>query len=215
MSQNFDREIALLEEEQQRVLAHMERVKQDFLDEAATFLSEWYWQQTETQVTRNHDVTQKIGIDKLRELKQEVKALQSKAGEIINEYLNDDRLWWHIHKEGDPSVYIYAGRHVPDNIATAMRLAAGKLGPVLVQYYYLPADPYHNEAWIEWDSTGNRKKSNGRPYYPYGLMFPISIEDLGKKYKELLKSLYDNAQALKNAEAERDIDLAKSLWNKA
>ncbi len=213
MARNIEEEIQAAERRLEATLTQMERIQQDFVAASVDLIKAWYWTQTESVVKREAEVTKKLGVERLSELKADVRALQEDTGKIVTEFLQDESLWWH-RKQGEQS-YFYHGNRPPDGLDKAVRLSAGRLASVLEQYGYLPADLQDHGVWREWDQSGNYHPSNARPYYPHGFDWSEQMRALIKDYEELHREAPRQAREIERLKQEKAQNEAEDLWKKA
>lgn len=79
MVRDFDSEIQQLQKQLDSSVTQMGNIYQQFLTTVSQFIVPWYWKETEHYVKNKHEITLKIGSQKLAQLKNEVKGLQEKA----------------------------------------------------------------------------------------------------------------------------------------
>jgi hypothetical protein len=213
MSRNFDAEI----EEATRVLesikSEMESVVQQFKSATAEFAAAWYWQETERVVKDKAEMSKELGVEKLSQLKAGVKALEQDAAKIVSEFLDVDSLWWHRTRE-DRQRYDLYGYRTTKGVDYAVRLALGRLAPILEKFGYLPASG-DRDAWREWDSSGNYHPPKARPYYPYGLDWTERMKSLLTQYTELCKKALTAETQLAKVKGDKRRTEAEDLWKKA
>lgn len=149
---NFSTEIEAAEKELEAIKSQLKGIRQQFLLAATEHLRQWYMQQTESFVKRNYELTKKLEGAKLSQLKADLTKLKDDTPNVVSEYLDVDELWW-------PAKEIEQGEGIhPPNLGNPVRLAAGRLAPILEKYGYLSSEG--SEVWREWDSTGNYQRSN-------------------------------------------------------
>ncbi|HSH77330.1 MAG TPA: hypothetical protein VLA19_02220 [Herpetosiphonaceae bacterium] len=216
MARDFAAEISSAEAQLQATLQHMKEVQHEFVAAATEFLASWYWSETESTVKRDPELSRRLGVAKLSQLKAEVKGLQDNAAMIAAEFLDQDDLWWHRHR-GEHMYYYYHGNRPPDILDKPLRLAAGRLAPILETYGYLKPTISNQQTsvWREWDRSGNYHPAGARPYYPYGLGWPKPMAEMVKQYSELQQQGQTQESELKRLENEKDQNEVQDLWDKA
>src|SRR5689334_18971347 len=150
MSRDFESEIQAAEAVLQVTVDQLEQIAQEFITATAEFFRSWYWEEAQDQVKRKPDLTKKLGVEQLSKMKAEVKALQDDAPNIASEFLNEDSPWWHRTRK-EHMYYGFNGNRPPDMLDTPLRLALGKLAPILEKYGYISAqgDPLTRISWRE------------------------------------------------------------------
>lgn len=91
---DFNIEIKEIEQRLESTMKSMEDIRQQILAAAGTFFTSWYMATTESHVRRDPTLTQKLGTEKLSQLKKEIKDLQMDTPKFVKEILGDDSVWW-------------------------------------------------------------------------------------------------------------------------
>ena len=213
MTQNFDVEIAAAEARLNGLTSRMEQIRQSFMSTTVEFVRPLFWEQTESLVKREAELTKKLGVEKLAQLKSEVKALQDNTESIAAQFLNEDRLWWHL--KPSEQMYSYYGNRPPDGLDKAVRLIAGRVAPILEKYGYLSANLSEHGIWREWDASGNHHLPNSRPCYPYGLDWSDTMKALIQEYQRLHQDATRQANDVAKLKKAKEQSEAEDLWKRA
>lgn len=209
MSHHYDKEIKEAENQLKSAIARMKVIQKEFMAQCVTYIKSWYVDITKQKVTSASKLTKQLGIEKLSQMKAEVSRLQEQSPEIINDFINDVNLWWHL-KENDQLETTFK-----EDISKALRLAAGKLGPVLEKYGYITTNPSEPGYWREWDEFGINRPANPRPYYPYPLDWTDNMRTLVDEYQELIREAIQYRDELKKLKAEKAQMEVEDLWKNA
>jgi hypothetical protein len=163
----------------ERILDEMRRVRKQFLNATINHITEWYWSFTVLKVTGEAETTKAISKEQLAELKAKVRELQEQTENTVIEFLSPEKLWWDMYTADQ--TYGFYGYRPPVDIDKAIRLTAGKLGPILKNFGYLDSQA----DWREYDRSGNYHPPNARPYYPYSYEWSSKMRTLIEKYESL------------------------------
>jgi len=219
MSRDFQEEINQAEAQIQSVLTQMEQLKQEFIAAAVEFFRPWHWERTEAIAKTAPEQTKKLGVEKLKELKAEVRELQDATESTVANILNDNDLWWHI-KRNHLRVEQYTDK-LPDKIEVALRYIGGRLAPILQKYGYI-SDRYGGSgtgrAWngLYQESGVNLSGVDYKlPFYPDKWVLSSQMKTPIMRYfvfQEQAKKHEENLGKLRREKAESE---AESLWNDA
>jgi hypothetical protein len=204
---DFGAEIEAAEKELEAIKSELRGIRQQFLLATTEFVRQWYRQQVEDFVKRNHDLTKKLAGERLSELKADLVKLENDTSTAISEHLDVDELWWQA-KEVEQGYGAWA-----PNLDKPVRLAAGRLAIVLEKYGYLASQG--SEVWREWDKNGDYHPPGARPYYPYSLDWSQSMRDSMKGYRELCSKAFRVTQTIRQLKQEKASSEAEELWRKA
>lgn len=209
----FDTKIASLENEQRTHELQMETLAAIFRDATSLFLVSFYESYAKGEVKRKADVTTTLGKEKLSILKQKLSDLQNNVRAIIDEFLMLDNLWW--HKSRGEKMYGYYGNRPPEVLDKAVRLAAGRLAPLLEEFGYLPTKLSDNGVWREWDRSGNHHPSNARPYYPQSLDWSPDMKRIVAEYDKARTNCEHITRRILQLQKEKRENQAEDLWESA
>lgn len=108
-------------------------LQNEFIEASTEFIKQWYAEKSKSFIVAQEEHSRALGIDGLRELKQEVQALINDTTYSVPKVLSDDQLWWHI--SGILASYT-EGRSTNTKQDLALQMLAGTLGPIFENYGY-------------------------------------------------------------------------------
>lgn len=213
MERNLESEISTATTQLELITSQAEQIRKDFIIETITFIHGWYWSKAEEIIKEKSQITVCLGVPNLSLLKKDVNQLQEQSSKIVNSFLLDKSLWWHLNLDTLPD--LFSGHRINDPIEKAVRLAAGQLAPLLEKYNYLSTRDQDHELWREWDNSGNHHAPNARAIYPYQIEWSGRMKTLTTRYEELRKQTYPIIDTIKKLKSEKSRIEASDLWNKA
>ena len=213
MQRNLDNEIDFAITQLEMLTTRGEQIHNDFISETNQLMHNWYLLKTEEIIKEKSYINLQIGIPNLAQLKKDIKQLQEQSSKIVNSFLQDKSLWWHLtpFNQSDP----YSGHRFTDPFEKAIRLAAGQLALIIEKYKYLSIQEGDHEIWREYDSSGNHHAPNARPIYPYQIDWSEKMKTLIKEYEALRTKSYPIIESINKLKLEKSRNEATDLWNKA
>lgn len=211
MTKDFDSLILKAKEEKENTLKQMESIKEQFILECIKFSQEWVQNQAKSQVKANADLANDLGIEKLKELKEEVNNLIDEMSSLIRQYLNKEELWWHTNE--DEGYYFIEQYKIPDKYEKQIRYAFGELGIILSKYGIVKVssdgskDDY--KIWAERKQYGGY----GKPMYPYSIEVSKSMIDIMNRYIEKIKEAQEKNKEIKRLTEEKKKSDISELWD--
>jgi predicted DNA binding CopG/RHH family protein len=205
-------------EEISEVEVQLHQSVENFKPAIADFLRETYEKQARYYVEKESSLTVSLPKETLAEIKSKVAQLMSDAEKITEEYFGNIIKWWIPDGKGDQYSYSTPIKTTRDAIEKQLRLAIGLVGPVLEIGGYLSTKTNtqaEKDVWCEYDQSGNRHLSNGRPRYPYALTFTKEMQDALKRYSTLAESLHKLIHKKISIEKKISQKTAASLWDSA
>jgi len=182
-----------------------------FLDETVAHLNEWYWAYTEHVVTESESHTNGLGADKVAQLKADVRALQSRTADNVNTTLTPARLWW-TGMLDDPDFPTPVAVH-PVRLTEAIGYVAGRLGPILEKYGYIPADPQAPGSWFHPEHPAAWRDSHR--FYNDEFQWSEEMDQAIKEYCDVVVENDGLLRSIEELEKQRDESKAVELWEKA
>jgi hypothetical protein len=173
------------------------------------FIKQKYQQEVESHVKTNTENTKGLGLDKLRELKQELIELIEKSSLLVDKYVTDD-IWTHknyvinIHNEFNQSYAIKT--NTTKNIDSAIRNAYGHLGQLLNKYGYIK---YLNGS--DWE----KHYSSEIPRFRFSLCISDELQNSIDNYILLHEELHKVYVQLNRATKQKEEKEATDLWEQA
>jgi hypothetical protein len=169
----------LIQEVEDRIIilkSEMENIRQEFIRQSAVALRQWYREIAEREMARAEKVTASLSENNLIQLKQEINHLIEHADETAVDFVGDETGWWHLSGEHEAE-FIYLEQTsppglIPHIVEYKLRLALGKLGPILEKYHYPVRVKRNyvldreNSVWCEPDAYDSPYRSRLRPFYP-------------------------------------------------
>lgn len=214
---DYEEEIRRREEQITRVEPRMNEVRKRFISHFATHLRSLYGQLARSQVECKSDLTLSLDDARLAKMKQDVLALVDSAETIAAEYLDKDALWWIPTGEHGEFHSVSNQSKAAKTLEESMRLAVGRLGPILESYGYVSTNPQADrnkiDVWCEWDSSGNHYKPGGRPRYPYALDWSEQIKQDLVEYTTVATEVEKLRSEIRQLRSDWDKTKAKSKWD--
>ena len=211
MQRNLDVEISSARTQLVTLTNQGEEIRNNFISETIQFLNNWYWLKIEDIIQEKSQITKKIGIQMLSQMKTDIKQLQGQSVKIVNNLLQDQNLWWHLTPDKLPD--LYTGRQFMEPFDKKIRLAAGELSSILEKYQYLSSPDGEPEIWREFDSSGIHFAPNARRMYPYHIEWTEKMKMLIREYEDIRNKAYPVIESIKNLELEKSRKEAFDLWN--
>lgn len=211
----YDEKIRQAKTRKDNSFNEMEKLCENYIEYYITFLQTEFPRIVENSVSENPETTQSLGIEKLRELKSELKTVVDNIPEIVRQQFDKDYIWEHrqdlpkdFEKETLPAFDLThsAGKKVREQWHEIM----GYIGQLIVKYD-LDNPNVDYKAW--------EIRSHQLPRYKYAISptnsdSKILGETLGKYKKEFEEFVNVYAEELK-LEKQKQQALAKELWDQA
>ncbi|MEO8612967.1 MAG: hypothetical protein ABI690_34055 [Chloroflexota bacterium] len=166
--------------------SEMENIRQEFIKQSGVILRQWYKELSDKEIENEEAVTASLGTDQFNHLKQDINDLIEHADQVAMEFIGDETKWWHLNESDiyfvdfdatSPSLII------PLFIEMQLRLAVGKLGPILEKYgYRIKTQPNiaSDKEYGLWCEPYKPYQNPIRPMYPYSLMLPRLSNEMRK-----------------------------------
>ncbi len=211
MDAHVTEELERLTEREVSLRQTLDSLKVAFLGGTADCVRAWYWQYTEICIKRNPDQVKVLGVDRLRELKDQVTSLQQGAVSAVDEFVGPDRLWHQVRLADDG----FHGDLHGKEIEAGMRLAMGRLAPVLDAFQLLGKDPQERSFWRQSTITGRCSSGSGAARFPYGIEWTEAMKEQAKLYSQAVAE-YRGVEALITARKKHLAESeAMNLWHRA
>ncbi|MED1665734.1 hypothetical protein [Brevibacillus laterosporus] len=218
MSRDFDSEIELHIAEIEKLKIQMEQTRLNFISEVVVFVKNWYTEAAKTKISNNPDLANDLGIETLKALKEDVTKLIENTSEVVDEFLTEETLWW--NKKENSIIYKTYGNRYDTQIEKQLRLILGRLAEPLGKYGFIKTKPdsyyyknYIDDVWIEFDSTSNSYKHNGRLYYPYGINYSNEMNSLMKQYANYWEEAKKYKEKIEKLKREKAVTSTADLWD--
>lgn len=157
------------------------------------------------------DHTRELGLEKLKNMKEDLKILLFNANAMTTDLLSEDTYWLHVDYEidvnNDRQKY-QNKRLAKELIITGIKFLIGKAGEILINYGYerVGASYSMNSKW--------QLNDNGDIVYGanYGLIIPNNIDDLINSYSNDIERLHEIIYKLMYLTKELEQQEAIELW---
>ncbi|MGG1664477.1 hypothetical protein [Brevibacillus sp. NRS-1366] len=211
---NFDQEIEAKRNEFEEVKHQLSNTRNQFKAALIPFVQQQFKTEAEKVIKRNPELVKELGIEKLKELKDELAILSANAPDIINEFFDEEQLWWDL-KENE-HLYFCSGKYLPDHLNKALRLVIGKFGELFSKYDLIKIKPTGQndyDVWIERDEYTRSHKHNGRPSYPNRLECTPDIINYVSEYKDYINNAKRIQSDINKIQREKESTAAIDLWD--
>lgn len=198
----YDTKIANYESSIKDLLAEMEKSRESFINSTASFIKEFIQEYIESEVKKNAEHTTSLGIDVLRNLKQDLSELIIKIPDLVSKHIGPDSFWLHRLPWKDDFPYSI-GKYSPEHnnpykaIDRAIRDLMGYSTTLLVKYKYMNVAAHssvHYRFIDEWSQH---------------------MSATFDKYSNQWDSLYKLHSDLEKVKEEKARSIASDLWEQA
>jgi len=207
----FDTKIQELEKREAALRDQMEEICQEFLQVTSKFAIEWFQSRVQQEVTSRPKLAKQLGVERLRQIKSELKALVSEAPDIVNKHINPEKYWAHRGAPPDNSDdhevawrYTIRGSRNPDELGGAVKQLLGYAGAILVEHGIA-----NTERRVDWHVNGG----GGLPGYTHGYEWSDNMMNVMRLYSELYDEWLKLHQESKKVQRQRGEAEAKDLWD--
>lgn len=207
----YDAKIQAAIDEKSSLQRQMDELCATYINTCSRFFASEFQEVVERAVTSKPEIAQQLGLEKLRELKAELKKVVDDVPQIVSKHLDKDTIWEHrrplpegIEKESLPGFDLRhnAGKKVEAELHEIM----GHVGRLIINY---GLDEGRQQ-------TGWERRGNGLPRYRYAVAHNIpDMNDPIKRYKELFDKFVKAHVNIIKAKREKEEAIAKDLWNQA
>jgi hypothetical protein len=218
--EKFDKQVAAVQAQVSSLRQAMEPTLRRFLDATTAFVPQWFKQQVDYVRGAKPDVVTSAGLERMRQLKAELKQLEDRVPELVERHLNVDRLW--SHKVGIPqpgrfgySWYSIAAQRVsppivvlsrsPEELTKALQDIVSPLGAIL-DNYGLSVKTFN--GWV-------KPALNSLPRYTGDDLWSEDMYEAIEKYSTQHQELLSLHHRIEEIEQERTKTQAQSLWDEA
>jgi hypothetical protein len=206
----FDKRIEHLEQQAEMLRRDMETTCRVFLNVTKEFAIEWFQTCVEKALIAQAEKTRAYGIEKLRELKGDLRELLTRTPSMVEDHLNRDEYWAHrgsIPEDPDSQHWHrrVSGRR-PADLDGAIRGLFGYVGAILIKHQFA-----HTGEDTEWEEQPGVQE----PRYRYGYDWPEPMTEAITQYGNHYGTLLRIAGELRDIKRQRIEAEAKDLWNRA
>jgi hypothetical protein len=96
MGEGFQESITPKEAELKQLKSQGEAAYDQFINDTADVIKNWYKAETENYVTKNPDITKALGIERLKELKAKLADLMNDSESTVARFLKTKEICWHL-----------------------------------------------------------------------------------------------------------------------
>lgn len=212
---SFDDKISRFEQQLDQDDALLRKYEDEFRAEAVKFLRRWWWDTTARMVQRSPTLTRKYGHDGISILKSRVNTLRDRAGEIVGQVMDDDRVWWHKtpRAERDKHArYTFRSERIgPKQLDASLRVAMGAIAPLLLEFGYI--EERRAVQWQEWDAAGENPLPNARHCYPYAFDWPEPLLETARSYADRVQYATNRMRDIAAIRARQKEESAGAIWD--
>ena len=214
---NFEQKISHLELQLNQDEALLQKYEDEFKTEAARFLRQWWWDMTAQLVQRNPTQTRQHGSEGIVALKARVNELRSQSSALAEEFLSDERAWWHKRPRAERNLseryYFRSERIGPKQLDNVLRVAMGAVAPILLEFGYI--EQRRAAQWMEWDEAGENHLEDARHCYPYAIDWPSELLTPARSYSDRVQQATNRLRDVAILTREKEAREAESLWNES
>lgn len=204
----MDRELTFLQ-------TQMESLSQQFIQETATFASEWYQKTIVAYLVKNSKTAPPLNKQSLILMKNQVNTLLRNSKQIVNKAFSRPNVWWHKNPTVNIAINAYdqlgnqnIGRKYPATVDDCVRITLGELGVILERFGFnvttkRQASDYR-EYWFL-DLDGN---NSSYPYFPHLLEWSEEMQDTLFRYNVFFKrarALFSQIEELRDAKRRQEL----------
>ncbi|GIN22603.1 hypothetical protein [Siminovitchia fordii] len=202
-------EIKEKENEKAVLINKMEEQKKLFLSELVPFLKGWFQNQTKRTIKENADKVVELGEDRAKELKKAIAELIDRTENVVQEYMNDDLIWWHTN-EDNVSYYSYDHRLL-DKTDKRIREMTGELGDIFIKYEIVKPTSEHSRNY---SSDWNKENyGNTKTKYAYSISYSDKLLSINKQYVEMIKVVQDTNKKIEELKEKQKRDNVEEWWD--
>ena len=208
----YDTKISEAESEKNKVFEELETIVKQYAAGSVPFFQSEFVRLAEKEVTTYPENTQALGLEKLREMKREIKELIDSLPDVISQHFDKNDLWEHrqslpegLDKETLPAFDLR--QKLGDKVGKELHYIMGHIGQILQKYGYAKSDV--------WENVGNKSLR-----YRYSIENPNSddykiLREIIIRYADAFtKYIEAHIKVLKSQTAKQQ-SLARDLWNEA
>lgn len=206
---NFDLQISQKRDEKQKLLDEMKKKKNDFLKELTKFTIEWFEKETVSTIKDNSEKLFKLGNEKAKELKGRINELSERSSELVQQYMNVDKIWWHENE--DDGLYYSQNHRLLEKHENNIKLMFGELGSIFIEYGLVDAksniDRNRTGSWIKRSVVKGSKV-----VYDSFISYSNELRVINNDYIDLISKAQEINKQLKNLEDKKMRDNVEDWW---
>lgn len=204
----YDANIRQAEQEREAIYAQLERLVAEYVSASTAFFQKEFQSKIEDAISNRPKVSQELGVEKLRQLKAELKATIEEIPHVVSEYMDRDELWVHRSTPLEAVTrelgihFKVEGKHKADEQG---RPIMGEVGQLLVKYGF---DKIGESG--SWEDLGNSKLS-----YKYWVPLREEMVGITKRYTDVFEKYVAAQLKVVQLKLAKEQAIAKDLWNQA
>jgi|GEM_PF-2299180 len=207
-------EIEELTQQLIQIEENMYQIRGKIIPAVSLHLQELFKKDIEEKVKTKVEITKLLGVEKLRDLKNELNHLIEETPKIVEEYFNKKLiLVYEYLKQDKKNEYISSDEYsIKKNIEEAVRDLLGYEGKLIIKYGY---EKYASNSSFSDNSSWERLYNSEIPKYRYGISLSKNIEDLIKEFRLLYVKYHITYGKLNNTIKQKKEQEAVDLWEQA
>lgn len=205
MSENFDTLIIEAEAQVEGLKKEMEQFKHEFKMHLIPFVQQWYKDFARNTVSDEPNLVKELGVEKLREIKDEVNELIEDVPNLVDSYMDNNELWWHLRKDRRPKL---ERRKISDEIDKEIRSLLMDIAILLHKYGFMEANGGALSHEFQHGSG-----SYAKPIYPLGVQYSNELEDTHSNYITRVDRTVAALHRIEKLKEEKEVQNAGDLWD--
>jgi hypothetical protein len=209
----FDAEIVLYQQELVEITTKMEKTSQQFIAATIASLNRWYAATARSYVQDQYELTNRLGIEKVRDLKRYVAQLVAAVPKDAQRLLCDGNLWWHKSRGGGWQDHYAQGP--PDGLSMAIWALAERIRPVLEAFGYIKREPTPEPKDQEENTKSRRPATKPKKHALPEIEWTEEMKKSIESYKEDLGRATFLDGKMQQAKKRKARHKAGILWDQA
>lgn len=186
--------------------AEMEKVRTEFKEKLTLYTKKWFGDKAKEIITSNPVLTEKLGSEGLRPIKEEVTELIESTESIVNDYFDKEKLWWNL-KENKNDYFIY-GNKAPEILHAEIKFLFGRIGKIFEKNDYITIYSGYT------GSTNEFVLIDKQVHYNFGVMHKLDeVHTVLRNYGNLFKKAEQNIYDINSLHKEKEKNSAEDLWD--
>jgi len=187
---------------------HLEEASEILVKDINIFMKEKFRKDIETNAKTQSEITKKLGIEKLTELKNDLSELIERIPSLVNGTMKND-VWLHNNYSVSLENEFGQKRHIRSGfnsiITNILRELYGHAGLLLFKYEYAN---FKTSGW-------EKQYKSEIPKYKYSFSLSKQLEEAIDIYINLLEQLHDLLVKLDKVTNQKEQQEASDLWDQA
>lgn len=208
MTVNIQTQIVEAELQVESLKKEMEEIRIEFKENLIPYVVDWYKTFSRDEVSKMPDLVNQLGVEKLKVIKSRVNELIDKVPELVDSYMDNNKLWWHLREE--PTTYL-ENRKISGDIEKEIKYLVAEVAIILSEYGFVVEEKRKDD--ILWSEFQDGKEVYLKPRYPYIISFPKDLEDVYKKYITRVDRAQITLKRIRDLKEEQKVSEAGDLWD--